>query len=234
MRTPKLLGLIFSATISIPVYSADFSVSVTNLTRGVYFTPLLISAHLPSMSLFEPGAAASEELQAMAEGGDIAGLSSTLAEADATVVENPAGGLLGPGQSTSADFNTDEMADNTALSLVAMMLPTNDGFVGLNGIVIPTEPGSYSYQLSGYDAGTEANDEVRGGGAPGTPGYPAPGPVDTSSGVGGTGIAATVEGFVHVHRNALGDVDPTGGISDIDSTVHRWLNPVARVTITVN
>ena len=49
----------------------------------------------------------------------------------------------------------------------------------------------------------------------------------------GTGVAAEVEGFVHVHRNVLGDADATGGVSDIDSTVHRWLNPVARVTITL-
>lgn len=234
MKCTKLLGLVFTASISIPAYSADFFVSVTNLTRGIYFTPLLVSAHGPSMSLFESGATASEELQAMAEGGDIAGLSMVLTDADATVVENPAGGLLGPGQSTSADLNTDDMADNTMLSLVAMMLPTNDGFVGLSGLVIPTEAGTYTYHLSGYDAGTEANDEIRGGGAPGTPGYRAPGPVDTASGVGGTGFATSAEGFVHIHRNVLGDVDPTGGTSDIDSTVHRWLNPVARVTLTVN
>ena len=30
----------------------------------------------------------------------------------------------------------------------------------------------------------------------------------------------------------IGDFDATGGISDINAAVHRWLNPVARVTIT--
>ena len=38
---------------------------------------------------------------------------------------------------------------------------------------------------------------------------------------------------VHIHRGSLGDVDPTGGTSDLDSTVHRWLNPVIRVVVTV-
>ena len=38
---------------------------------------------------------------------------------------------------------------------------------------------------------------------------------------------------VHIHRNTLGDTDPTGGVSDLDSTVHRWLNPVVRVVVTV-
>ena len=114
------------------------------------------------------------------------------------------------------------------------MLPTNDGFIGLNSITIPTEAGTYTWNVNAYDAGTEANDEIRGGGAPGAAGFPAPGPVDTASGMNGTGVNATVEGFVHIHRNVLGDTDAAAGASDIDSTVHRWLNPVARVTVVVN
>ena len=40
--------------------------------------------------------------------------------------------------------------------------------------------------------------------------------------------------YVHIHRGNLGDDDLTGGKSDLDNTVHRWLNPVARITVTVN
>jgi hypothetical protein len=39
--------------------------------------------------------------------------------------------------------------------------------------------------------------------------------------------------MVHIHRGNLGDTDITGGISDVDSRIHRWLNPVAKVTVTV-
>ena len=39
--------------------------------------------------------------------------------------------------------------------------------------------------------------------------------------------------MVHIHRGSLGDDDITGGKSDLDNTVHRWLNPVARITVTV-
>jgi hypothetical protein len=28
-----------------------------------------------------------------------------------------------------------------------------------------------------------------------------------------------------------GDTDPAGGISDLDSAIHRWQNPVAEATI---
>ncbi len=214
--------------------AAELDVQITNLTRGSYFTPFLVAAHPSDFRLFTVGSPASASLQAMAEGGDIAGLSADAAAANATLVENPAGGLLAPGASTSASLNTDAAPDNTHLSVVAMILPSNDGYAGLNAMEIPTEPGTYSWNVNAYDAGSEGNDEVVGSGAPGEPGYPAPPPVLASSGSGGTGIDAVAEGFVHIHRNVLGDDDLSGGNSDIDSSVHRWLNPVVRVVVTVS
>jgi hypothetical protein len=214
-----------------PVMAADLSISVTNLTRGIAFTPLLVAGHDSSFKLFTLGEAASTSLQTMAEGGDIAPLSADVSGAGGVVVENPAGGLLMAGQSATADIDTGSL---TYLSIAGMMLPTNDGFVALNNLSIPTEAGTYTYYLDAYDAGTEANDEIRGGGAPGMAGFPVPPPLEDQVGTGGTGVAATAETFVHVHRNVLGDQDTTGGLSDVDSGVHRWLNPVARVVITVN
>ena len=222
-----------ATTSSLSAQATDFSVNVINLTRGIYFTPLLIAAHPAENRLFASGSAASTELQAMAEGGNIAGLVTTLNGVGATISENAAGGLLAPGASASANLNTDNAAANTRLSVVAMMLPTNDAFIGLNSITIPTEPGTYTYNVNAYDAGTEANNEVRGSGAPGEAGFPAPGPVGEASGNGATGLTSTAEGYVHIHRNVLGDTDAAGGVSDINSVVHRWLNPVARVVITV-
>ena len=134
--------------------------------------------------------------------------------------------------STDVDLNTDGTA-NVLLSIVAMLLPTNDAFAGLNAVSIPTEPGTYAFDVPAYDAGTEANDELlTGGGAPGAAGIPAdPGGL---AGNGGTGAAAAdANPSVHIHRNTLGDTDANGGTSDLDSRVHRWLNPVVRVVITV-
>lgn len=217
-----------------PASATQFDVEIINLTRGSYFTPFLVAAHVSDASLFTSGEPASASLQAMAEGGDISALVADVEAINATVVANPAEGLLAPGQRTSAMLNTDDAPDNTRLSIVAMILPSNDGFMGLNSIEIPTEPGRYVYSVNAYDSGTEGNDEVVGSGAPGEPGYPAPPPVLAASGSGGTGIAAMAEGFVHIHRNVLGDDTLTGGSSDIDNTVHRWLNPVVRVVVTVN
>lgn len=218
----------------VPALAAELDVEITNLTRGSWFTPFLVTAHPDSARLFVSGTAASVSLQAMAEGGDISGLVADVAALNATSSENPAGGLLAPGATVSTSLNTDDAPDNTRLSIVAMLLPSNDGFMGLNGIAIPSEPGRYVYNVNAYDAGTEANDELVGSGAPGEPGFPAPGPVAAESGTGGSGVAASVEGYVHIHRNVLGDDNLTGGNSDMDNTVHRWLNPVVRVVLTVN
>lgn len=223
----------FAATIA-PAHGTDFDVEIVNLTRGSWFTPFLVAAHADSASLFTTGAPASASLQAMAEGGDISGLQADVEALNATIAANPAGGLLAPGARTTASLNTDDAPDNTRLSIVAMILPSNDGFMGLNSVEIPSEPGRYVFNVNAYDSGTEGNDEVVGSGAPGEPGYPAPPPVLAASGSGGSGINTTSEGFVHIHRNVLGDDDLTGGVSDIDNTVHRWLNPVVRVVVTVN
>lgn len=213
--------------------AVEFDVEISNATQGVFFTPLLVAAHAGDASVFTLGTEASAELQAMAEGGSIDGLADNLSAAGATLVTNPAEGLLAPGASTTAMLNTDNAEDNMYLSIVAMMLPTNDGFVGLRNWKIPTEPGTYRVNLNAYDAGTEANDEIEGSGAPGEAGFPAPGPVAATTGTGGTGVAdVTAEGFVHIHRGVLGDADDEGGMSDI-TFAHRWLNPVAQVVITV-
>lgn len=223
-------ALVMAASAS-SVQAQQFTVSVQNLTHGMNFTPLLISAHDASTHLFQAGSTASAELQAMAEGGDIAGLVALLSSANN--VANPAGGLLAPGAASPAASIDTGTGGNDYLSVVAMLLPTNDGFMGLDGWKIPTTPGTYTVNINAYDAGTEANDEIiNGGGAPNTPGIPAAptGP----SGTGATGVAGVDSHVsIHIHRGNLGDTDATGGNSDVDSRVHRWLNPVARVTVTV-
>jgi hypothetical protein len=212
--------------------AVDYSVTIENLTHSSYFGPLLVSAHPAATLLFTSGMPASMSLQKMAEGGDISGLEADLIAVGANNVANPAAGLLMPGKHTTANL-ANPAATNTRLSIAAMLVPSNDAFVTLNNLILPTMPGTYTYLLNAYDAGTEANDEIRGSGAPGMPGMPVAPPLETLVGTGGTGISATAEGFVHIHRGVLGDHNPTGGLSDIDASSQRWLNPVARVTLTV-
>jgi hypothetical protein len=229
-----LLALLFLPAVAAGQASAaEFSLTVTNLTHGTWFTPLLVTLHDRHTDLFETGVPATAALQAMAEGGDISGLLAYANDRGADSVENPAGGLLAPGASATAVFSQTHRFRNRYLSIVAMLLPTNDGFVGLDSLRLPRIPGTYTYYLNGYDAGTETNDEiVNGAGTPGEPGIPA-----DPGGYAGTGASGVIDfesnSTVHVHRGVLGEPAAAGG-SDLDSAIHRWQNPVAKVVIEVN
>lgn len=68
----SLIGAgLLSATLLVatPALARDIQVDITNLTPGIYFTPLLVAAHNRHTHLFEVGTEASAELQALAEGG---------------------------------------------------------------------------------------------------------------------------------------------------------------------
>lgn len=230
MTIKTLLRALPIALLSSTALAETIDVKITNLTQGLHFTPILVSAHTDASDVFEVGTEASTALATMAEGGDISGLVS--ASAAGTVnVENPANGMLAPASSAMVmDMDT---SDNDRLSIVAMVLPTNDGFVGLDSWSIPEEAGTYTVYLNAYDAGSEVNDEIiNGAGALGMAGIPA-----APAGNGGTGATGVTTSetnqMVHIHRGNVGDTDANGGISDVDSRVHRWLNPVAKVVVTV-
>lgn len=236
-------------------HAVEITVSITNLTQGMYFTPRLLIAHTSGVDLFEVGTTASQGLAAIAEGGDTSVIATALDTGFPSIQRNEAfGGLLAPA-TTSANY-TFETNDHPLLSLATMLVPTNDAFAGLDSWPIPTTPGTYTVNLNAYDSGTEANDEINSSnttltgpnsialGGTGVPGMATPAPTQAALGTGATGVAIQAtggvvpntgaEGAVHIHRNVLGDANASGGQSDLDATVHRWLNPVARMTITVN
>ncbi|MDU0353666.1 spondin domain-containing protein [Paraglaciecola aquimarina] len=231
----KQLSKIFAASAlafgTSQTMAADITVEIQNLTQGLYFTPIATVAHTADTSLFEVGEMASAEIQEMAEGGSLAGLTTVATSINADMLAETAAGPLAPTAKVSGSFMTADT--NTTLSIVAMILPSNDGFIGLDNWTIPTEAGTYTVYLNAYDAGTEANDELVGGGAPGVPGMPAP-PFLTL-GTGGSGVTSTESNsMIHIHPGNIGDDSLTDGKSDVTNTVHRWLNPVAKVTVTVN
>lgn len=250
--------------------AVEVTVRITNLTQGMSFTPRLLVAHSDQVDLFEAGTTAIQPLAWMAEAGVIVdsqnaasvgnNFESYLDDAGRSA-ENTwqAFGLGGPPLAPASISNdyTFETDDFPFLSLVTMLIPTNDAFAGLDTWRIPTEPGTYNINLNAYDSGSEANDEisslrtdvVEAGTGNALGGYAVPGmagsgnPNATNVGTGGAGVGLQIvagtleddggEGTVHIHRNVLGDTDATGGISDLDSRVHRWLNPVARLTVIV-
>ena len=130
MKYFKTASAIALALSSSALMAQELEIKFTNLTQGIYFTPVGVVAHSPDASLFEVGEAASAEIQAMAEGGSLAGITTIADSVGADMLAETAAGPLGPTKSVSGNLMTAD--GNTVLSIVAMVLPSNDGFVGLD------------------------------------------------------------------------------------------------------
>ena len=193
-----------------PVYH----VTITNITNGIIFTPILVASHRRSIDLFDSGSPASEELTAIAEAGDISLLEAALEDMNHVVDVQNSGGPLLPGHSVTVVVKARHGARR--ISIAAMMLPTNDGFIALDSVKAPYR-GSTTYFSPGYDAGTEPNDELC---------VNIPGPI-----CGGEGLSPAEdpddEGYVHIHRGIHG----IGELS-LQPSIYDWRNPVARITVT--
>ena len=210
LATAAISGLLLSSTTANADDHTAYQVTITNITNSINFTPILVTSHRKGVSLYELGSPASDELTAIAEGGDTAPLAALL-DADPRVADvQNSGGLLEPGQSVTVTVSATRGA--RFISLASMMLPTNDGFIALNSVKTPRK-GSVTYYSQGFDAGTEPNDELC---------FNIPGPT-----CGGEGPSPGIdgEGYVHIHRGMH-------GIGDLAPDVYDWRNPVAAVTIT--
>lgn len=185
-----------------------YEVTVTNVTRGQTFTPILVATHSPRVAFFELGAPASPGLAVLAEDGNPAILAAELAATGEVLDAQTIPGLLAPGASATVQVRARGRFDQ--VSVGAMLIPTNDTFMALNSVQLPWQ-GSISRTLVAYDAGSEPNDELC---------RNIPGPR-----CGGEGSSAgSGEGYVYVSNGMH-------GIGDLPAAVYDWRNPVARVVI---
>ncbi len=192
--------------------AADYEVTITNITSGTVFTPIYVVSHKPGVTLFQLGEQASDELAELAEGGSFASL-DTLLKADPRVVDSAdSGALLLPGEDVTVTVRAPK--GKGQVSLAAMMLPTNDGFIALNGVEGPRNKQSVNYRVPGYDAGSEPNDELC---------ISIPGGGPCGGGEGGSPNAGG-EGYVHIHSGIH-------GIGDLTPSASDWRNPTAAITI---
>ncbi len=213
--TASLLGAAAIGA-ALPVSAATWEVTITNITASQTFTPLVVIAHHKRYSMFELGTPADEALESMAEGGDTSMIQSQAGD-DATDIQTN-GALLGPGE--SATVTVEGPVRRTRLSIAGMLLPTNDNFVALNGIRVPSS-GSKRVMALAYDAGTEVNDQNC---------RNIPGPL-----CGGEGVSVDGgEGHVHVGNGIhdLGETDEDG-FQIIGPTAYDWRNPVAMVRVKI-
>ena len=199
-----------------------YRVTVTNLTTGQPLSPGVFVTHSRRVSLFSERAEASAGIREIAENGDpsVAAAALTGARGVRAVVTTgaPIGIVGGTPFPSSLSFEIEAGGNANLLSLSLMLICTNDGFAGLDGVRLP---GGFHdeavFYAEGYDAGTERNDELAASIVPPCFGI---GPVKGL--VGGAGRTAQ-NGVVRHHRGIR-------GIADLTSA-HDWDGPVARVTV---
>jgi Spondin_N len=213
------LAMIMSPQPGLAQGVAEYEVTVTNITRGQTFTPIAILTHAPSIRLFRLGAPAIPQPETLAEEGDVAPL-VTLAQAFPSVVFDvetsgaPPAGFTAPGTAKTLRVQAPIGAQ---LTLAAMLIPTNDAFVALNGVDLPRGFDPVTFDAIAYDSGTEVNDEL-------CASIPGPNFVECGGPGGGGAPAAGAEGYVHVHAGMH-------GIGDMDVAQRDWRNPTARVMV---
>lgn len=202
------LGLTGFSSYALASDDGHYKITITNLTRGSLFTPALAVSHDKGLKVFIAGEPASDALAQLAEGGNTQPVEDALFATGKAHASANSGPVL-PGHSVTLMVAMDD--DAKRISVVSMVLPTNDGFIALNGVKGPKKGKTKTYYVPAYDAGSEVNDEHC---------VNIPGPH-----CGGEGYnAAGGEGYVHIHAGIHG-----GG--DLVAAEYDWRNPVARIVI---
>ncbi|NOX76692.1 MAG: hypothetical protein GXP17_08825 [Gammaproteobacteria bacterium] len=213
--TSLLQGVVLAAAVfSMALVQASdkgerYVVTITNLTHGQTFTPIMVASHKHRAKLFDLGEPASMELAIAAESGNTQPLSQKLVNAGMAYDVVSTGGLLGPGESVSVIVKAKKHFRH--ISVMSMLIPTNDAFVAANAVPVPKKRHMQTIMSPVYDAGSELNDELCAN---------IPGPY-----CGGAAVSPEDgEGYVHIHPGIH-------GVGDLIQSQFDWRNPAAKITI---
>jgi len=175
----------------------------------------MVATHKAGVKLFTLGSPASTELEKVAEAGDLSSLEANLKSNPKVFKVVDSGAPLPPGKSVTLTVEARGPFDH--VSVVSMLVPTNDAFFAVNGADGPDFfKHSVVYFSPAYDAGTEANDELCAN---------IPGPPNVCTGEGFNPSRDGDGNFVHIHSGIH-------GIGDLSAAIYDWRNPVARIEIT--
>ena len=211
--TTALLFLAGTANASGYYYSQPtYEVTIINATPGQVFSPPVLVTHSRDISLFEVGTPALPELGIVAEDGAGQPLVDLLSTIYAVSGAQTTPAPIPPGGSAVYEIRAPR---NDVLSIVSMLVNTNDAFLALDSRRLPRRRGATrTYSVLAYDAGTEANNED----CAFIPGPACP------AGSGNARAVDGAEGFVHVHNGVH-------GVADLGPVAYDWRNPVAIIKI---
>jgi phosphohistidine swiveling domain-containing protein len=200
---------------------AVYQVTVTNMASGQLLSPPLLVTHSTDFELFAVGERALDGVRIVAEEGNNAPLAAAVGAmtgVDVVVAtKDPIHRVGGPGSSSMTMTIESHGADR--LSLAMMLGCTNDGFTGLNSIKLSRSFVAATYYATGYDAGTEMNDQLHThipeGCAALGPGGVAP---------DGMNLRSATDEIISMHPGVtLGQGDLT--------ELYTWPEPVAKITV---
>lgn len=199
-----------------------YDITVENLTSGQPISPPFLAVHNNRADLWSVGHPASHAVAAIAEDAnnapatEIVGLlrrSGTLSGVTGVDAGADAPAPIGPGASQTYRVKTTSRASQYRLTMLAMLVNTNDAFTGIDSYKLRLgHDKSKTVYLKAYDAGSEANNQ-------GAEYIPGP--------VGGNPFVRDPEG--NVIRKHPGIEDGVGVLTEAE---HSVAGNVAKVTIT--
>jgi Spondin_N len=210
-------------------HSRSYRVTLTDLTHGQPFSPPVAATHHQQLHMFQVGHLATDQLATIAQDGNEAPMFNLFNGAAGVTQAVDVGQPLTPSGRTVGSFTDSVTFDIQArardrFSIATMLICTNDGFLGLDGVRLPDD-GSRTLFLVGWDAGRENNTEKS---SDIVDPCSALGPVVLAGDPNGNRDAevATVPGTViQLHPGIQ-------GAGDLSPALHGWRDPVAKVTIT--
>lgn len=193
-----------------------YSIEVTNLTNNQTLSPAAIVLHGNNYSPFVSGEMASSGLELLAEGGDNSEFLTEANENQYVISTVSGSGKVASGVTETIEITASDTA--MKLSLVSMLVNTNDGFAAANSVDIGEIDLNQSMTFVGsvYDSGTERNDEA----------------MNTLPGQGGEGYNAMRDDrdFIAIHSGIITMNDGLAS-SALDAS-HRFDNPAIKVVVT--
>jgi hypothetical protein len=209
-----------------------YRVTLVNLTDGQPFSPPVAATHDRGIHMFQVGELASDELAAIAQGGNQVPMFNLFKGAPGvteavdigvpltrtgTVADPP--GPPGPFVDSATFEITGRPGDR--LSLATMLICTNDGFLGLDSARLPRH-GARAFLINGYDAGRENNTQLSEHLVdPCTDLGPVPLPGDPDGNLDTGAVLTTPPVRIHHHPNIQ------TGVGELSPAAHGWKDPVA-------
>lgn len=205
---------------------AMFEVQITNLTNAQPLSPVAIMLHQSGFNSFIDGETSSLALELLAEGGNNADVLSEVQAATQHMASASTDGPVPPqtiSEAVSLIVPADKL-DDMRLSVISMLVRTNDAFTGTNAANISNMMVGDIVMMNGptWDSGTEANTET-------TATLPGPG----FDGEGFNGARDDILDVVRFHGGVVTNESTDFGLATSDlEDQHRFLNPSSRIVIT--